>query len=189
VDTSAKVALRAQVSKTRSIRSDSELVDLGTQLARHHWNDIIDGATVTCYVATAGEPGTESLRATLKSLGLKVFLPIIKPGRELAWGLDKGPMTQNTYGIPEPAVTEFSPTYATTLIVPALAAGRDGSRLGRGGGFFDQLLSGLPEYKNGGPLRIALVFDDEVFDSVPHESHDQPVDVIVTPNAIYQVTL
>ena len=33
----------------------------------------------------------------------------------------------------------------------------------------------------------AVVFDEEVVDAVPHDSHDQPVDAVITPAGFFRV--
>lgn len=65
-----------------------------------------------------------------------------------------------------------------TVLLPALAVDRSGTRLGRGGGWYDRALLALP----GAPLRIAVVFPDEVLaaGALPREPHDLPVDGVVT---------
>lgn len=70
------------------------------------------------------------------------------------------------------------------MIIPALRAGRDGTRLGRGAGYYDRILEKTKSSKTGGPLRLVLVFDDELENSVPHESHDQKMDGIITPTKL-----
>lgn len=175
------------MSATRAKRTDADLVELGENLAQHDWLHLIKGSIVACYVSTSDEPMTSQLRTRLKSLGVEVYLPIMKPERTLAWGLDNGQLKQNSVGIFEPEESLFTPDSASVLIVPALVVGRDGSRLGRGAGYYDRFLAQVPTSLMGGPPRIAIVFDDEVLDSVPHDANDQPIDVIVTPTQIYQV--
>jgi 5-formyltetrahydrofolate cyclo-ligase len=36
-------------------------------------------------------------------------------------------------------------------------------------------------------MRIALVYDDEIVESLPSESHDERVDAIVTPRVMFMV--
>ena len=100
----------------------------------------------------------------------------------MAWGFDDDSLTQNSYGISEPAISQIDLSTASAIIIPALRAGLDGTRLGRGAGYYDRALANLLPHSQGGPLRICLVFDDEVDETVPSESHDAPIDVIVTPS-------
>ncbi|MGA0210229.1 MAG: 5-formyltetrahydrofolate cyclo-ligase, partial [Candidatus Nanopelagicales bacterium] len=56
----------------------------------------------------------------------------------------------------------------------------DGYRLGQGGGFYDRALRDIAEDTSV----IAIVFEDEVVERVPRESHDHRVDVVVTPERV-----
>ena len=106
----------------------------------------------------------------------------------MAWGYDDDSLTQNSYGILEPNISKIDLNSASAIIIPALRVGLDGTRLGRGAGYYDRALAKLSPHSQGGPLRICLVFDDDVDDSVPSESHDAPIDVIVTPTKVTWVT-
>ena len=68
---------------------------------------------------------------------------------------------------------------ADLILVPALAAGLDGARLGQGGGWYDRA---LPHRRSTAPV-VAVVFDDEVLPpgAIPLEPHDAHIDAIITP--------
>ena len=68
---------------------------------------------------------------------------------------------------------------ADLIIIPALAASIDGTRLGQGGGWYDRALM----HRSPGVPVVAAIFDDEVLEAgvIPAEPHDVPVDAIVTP--------
>jgi 5-formyltetrahydrofolate cyclo-ligase len=105
----------------------------------------------------------------------------------LAWGFDGLSLEKNSYGIFEPVSSDIDIDSASAIIIPALRVGLDGSRLGRGAGYYDRALEALVPFKDGGPRRIVLVFDDEVDATVPCEPHDAPIDVIVTPTRVIAV--
>lgn len=65
------------------------------------------------------------------------------------------------------------------IIIPALAASVDGTRLGQGGGWYDRALV----HRRPGTPVVATIFDDEVLEAgvIPAEPHDVPVDAIITP--------
>ena len=67
---------------------------------------------------------------------------------------------------------------ATLIVVPCLAVGPDGSRLGTGGGWYDRA---LPHRSPGAPV-IAVARDAEVLDDLATLTlpHDVPVDGYVT---------
>ncbi|SFE29893.1 5-formyltetrahydrofolate cyclo-ligase [Alteribacillus iranensis] len=80
---------------------------------------------------------------------------------------------------PDPARTELLDHSALELIiVPGLAFDKDKYRLGFGGGYYDRLLSRLSV------LTCGLSLDFQLFDEVPREAHDIPLDAIVTENGI-----
>lgn len=63
------------------------------------------------------------------------------------------------------------------IIVPGVAFDRQGNRVGRGKGFYDRLLA---ETK---ALTVGVGYDFQLFDMVPTEPHDTPLDVIITESS------
>jgi 5-formyltetrahydrofolate cyclo-ligase len=183
----SKDTVREQSISARSARSSAEISAAGIALANHDWAALCPGQLVTCFVSMTSEPPTHEVRTKLRALDKDVALPIMKLGNSLAWGFDGTDLVKNSYGIFEPAPTEIDIAQASAILVPALRVGRDGSRLGRGAGYYDRALANVPAHSNGGPLRICLVFDNEVDDSVPSEPHDALIDLIVTPSEVIQV--
>ena len=74
------------------------------------------------------------------------------------------------------------------MFVPGLAVDGSGHRLGQGGGYYDRTLASVPSRAGGGPLRVIVLFDDEVRDAVPYEPHDCRVDAALTPSGIVLFT-
>ncbi len=64
------------------------------------------------------------------------------------------------------------------LIVPLVAFDRAGFRLGYGGGFYDRTLEALRARRP--TLAVGFAFAAQEVPSVPRESTDQPLDLIVT---------
>ncbi len=178
---------RASSSRARSELSADDLHRAALGIASHSWSDLVGFGPVTCYISMDDEPGTSELRSTLNNLGIAVYLPIMAPQRKLLWGFDGSDLVQNTYGILEPAPADIDLANCSAMIIPGLRMGRDGTRLGRGAGYYDRVLNSVPRHSAGGPLRIGIVFDNELDDSVPAEAHDSALDVIVTPALIHYV--
>jgi len=183
----SKDTARAQSISSRKVRSDESISAAEIALANHDWVSLCPGHLVTCFVSMASEPPTGLLRKKLSALGKDVALPIMKPGNQLSWGFDDADLELNSYGIAEPMAAEIDIALASAIVIPALRVGLDGSRLGRGAGYYDRALTEVPTHKTGGPIRICIVFDDEVDDSVPRESHDALIDVIVTPSQVIRI--
>lgn len=146
---------------------------------------------VAVYASLAAEPPTEALRRKLRAAGHQVLLPVAERDGSLGWALDLG-AAATAWGVasadrsiePPPLVGRGAAALldlqVAVLLVPALAATPLGDRLGQGGGYYDRLLSALSATDRGGPLRVCLVGPDELVDELPRESHDEPVDVVVT---------
>jgi 5-formyltetrahydrofolate cyclo-ligase len=59
-------------------------------------------------------------------------------------------------------------------LIPAVACDRRGYRLGYGGGFYDRWLPNSTGTKTG------IIFDQFHLDTLPHDSWDLTLDVIIT---------
>lgn len=131
---------------------------------------------VTCYASYGTEPDTGELRRRLAAEGYEVLLPRVD-GAELEWVVDSPESTVSSMGITEPtgAAVDLLPVRA--MLIPALAVTAHGDRLGKGGGYYDRVLSGLRDV-----AIIAIVGDGDVVDSLPTQAHDVRVNAIVTPS-------
>lgn len=138
--------------------------------------------TVFCYVSCGGEVETHRLIGHLLKQGKTVLVP-----RCGARGLmdcvpitSLGDLRPGAYGILEPpsgapAVPAASVDFA---IVPAVACGLDGSRLGQGGGYYDRFL------QQTGCDFAALCTEAFLLPCVPCEAHDRNMKIIVTQQRV-----
>lgn len=99
---------------------------------------------------------------------------ITDPERDLASG---------AFAIPEPAAhcEKIEMSQFDLVLVPGVGFDRLGSRLGRGGGFYDRLLAGFTGVKCG----IAL--DEQIVDTLPVEEHDARMTFVITPTQVIVV--
>ncbi|NPA52424.1 MAG: 5-formyltetrahydrofolate cyclo-ligase [Aquificae bacterium] len=81
-------------------------------------------------------------------------------------------------GIKEPQGLPVSSKIIDVAIIPAVAFDIYGYRLGYGSGFYDRFL------KDKKILKIGVAYDFQIQKQLPHDRHDVPVDVIVTPTRI-----
>jgi 5-formyltetrahydrofolate cyclo-ligase len=186
-----KLALRRTVKAQRRSRGPAErdlisraIAAVGLELPRLRRADC-----VALYASLPSEPGTALLRSGLRELGIRVLLPVVgaDPGsRRLDWAEDHGDELAETGALrlPEPTGRRFDPaeiSKAQVVLVPALAVDTIGTRLGRGGGYYDTALT----QANPQALLLALVHDQEVLDvdttPIPREPHDVPVHGVITP--------
>lgn len=155
-----------------------------------------ESRAVTAFIGRPGEPGGEGLPDALRDAGFDVWLPVVTgPDRPLHWLPYQGPghVRRGAFGILEPDETTECPSAISTvelsplthtMVVPALAVARDGTRLGQGGGYYDRTLAELPSRTTV----IALVDDEEFGIPVPADRTDVPVDLVVTGTVTVTVT-
>ena len=145
-----------------------------------------DARVVAAYAGVGTEPPTRPLLEAIAGV-TRVVLPVVS-GQGLSWG-DLPSWTQlslSPTGLMGPALcTDSAAEAAATadlVLLPALAVDRAGHRLGRGGGYYDRW---LPDPAPG--RLIAVVYDGEVLDEVPHEPHDRRVDAALTPSGLVRL--
>ena len=78
------------------------------------------------------------------------------------------------FGVREPAAGPAS-AQLDLILVPGLAFTADGSRLGRGAGFYDRFLSAIPATT----VKIGVCFEFQRVSEIPQESHDVKMDAVV----------
>lgn len=69
----------------------------------------------------------------------------------------------------------MDPAGIDLVLVPGLGFGRDGSRLGRGRGYYDRFLGG----EAAGAMRCGVAFGSQVVEAVPMEAHDVRMGALV----------
>ncbi|KQY56795.1 MULTISPECIES: 5-formyltetrahydrofolate cyclo-ligase [unclassified Nocardioides] len=183
--TVAKTALRDQVVTARNRLSLADVSAGGVALAEHLLAapEVRRAASVAAYVSIGTEPGTGLLLDGLVSAGKRVILPVLAPDDDLDWAAYDGSLEQARRGLLEPTGPRLGLDAIATpevVLVPGLAVGRDGMRMGRGGGSYDRALARVPV----GTFVCVLLYDDELRDQVPVEPHDRPVTAAATPSGI-----
>lgn len=182
----AKRQLRAELLAERNARGAAAL-SLGSAAITEHllaWPALAAARTVAAYASLGNEPATETLRAALRSRGVRLMLPCLDGDDDLDWALDIGTaLVAGRHGTLEPAgprLGRTAPAQADVVVVPALAVAADGTRLGRGGGSYDRALARVPHAVS----IVALVYRGEVLDRLPSSGHDQSVTAAATPDGV-----
>jgi 5-formyltetrahydrofolate cyclo-ligase len=178
-----KLALRDQLLAARRRLPLTELGERARALADHLLAvpEVRRAATVSAYVSVSSEPGTGPLLDALSLAGKRVILPLVQRDLDLDWAEYAGPGALHAarMGLLEPDGPPLGLDAigaADAVLVPGLAVGRDGMRLGRGGGCYDRVLGRVPS----DTFVCVLLNSEEVLDTVPFEDHDRRVDAVVT---------
>jgi len=141
-------------------------------------------AKVVCfYVALPMEVNTHPMIEDALRVGKKVLVPLVDlENKELKLYEIRNfakDLAAGTLGILEPVHSQArlaDVKEVDLVIVPGLAFDKSGNRLGRGAGFYDRFLS---QFSAKIP-KIALAFSFQVVPQIPHETHDQRVDKVLT---------
>ena len=142
------------------------------------------------FAATRREPDTAPALHAGHAVGLVVGLPRVSGAHlrfhRVAGNLDD--LQPGYRGLAEPAAgapplgLDRLPE-ATVMLVPGAAFDRRGGRLGWGGGYYDRALAEVRRAA-GTVLLVGVCFAEQIVDRVPFAAHDEPVDVVVTEDAI-----
>jgi 5-formyltetrahydrofolate cyclo-ligase len=180
----AKRALRADLRERRQMMSQAarETAAAGIHSQLDALVDRFGARTISCFLSTTTEPGTRGFVTDAVARGIRVLLPVTRTDGLLDWAVatPDGEIAEGLFGLPEPVGELLGPIAldeADLLVIPAAAIDARGMRLGWGRGFYDKTLGSM----NHCPPVYAVVYDSEVLDDVPKDTHDQAVSGVVTP--------
>ena len=181
-----KHEIRAAVRARRAALTEAELTTardgFTTQLIR--LVEARGARSLSCYMPLRSEPDTRGFITWLETSQLRVLFPSSRDDGLLDWIRPTWDGTvPGKYGIPEPLGIHVSPLAVSDvdlMLIPACAVDRGGMRLGWGRGYFDRSLGSMDRR----PPTFAVVYDEDLVDSVPREVHDVPVTGVVTPTQV-----
>ncbi len=134
------------------------------------------------YYPHKNEVNTIPIIEELLKLGKRVLLPKVKLNDNSIVPIlidNLNQLKKGFAGIKEPEGEELDKKYIDVVVIPAVAYDKRGYRLGYGSGYYDRFLS---DYQG---LKVGLAYDFQIVEHIPEESHDIPVDLIITPTVIY----
>lgn len=139
--------------------------------------------TILFYASIRGEVETFAMIEKAWELGKRVALPIVLKDKSRIVPLaiyNLRELKKGAYGILEPDINsakEIPLGEIDLVVVPGVAFDKKNNRLGRGGAYYDRLLSELLP----NTLTVGLAFDFQVVDTISGlEPHDRPVTWVLT---------
>lgn len=184
-----KSALRATLLATREAqREEADHAARNEALARRVMAAISAHpvSSIGFYWPVAGEFDARGTLAAWLALDVarEAALPVMverhAPMRFHAWR-EHAPMKAGRYRIPVPLEERL--VVPDLLLIPCVGFDAKRYRLGYGGGYYDRTLGAWPVERK--PVTIGVAFESGKCDALPHESHDMPLDAVVTESAIY----
>lgn len=181
-----KKALRRQILRERRAVTPEKRMCRDAAILRHllQWVESVPREKpIFCYVGTDFEITTHTFIAACLHAGREVCVPLcrdfgIMEARRITSLSD---LHTGAFGLLEPkeACPAVSPETLGAVVAPGLAFDAAGYRLGRGGGFYDRYLAMLPEQT----VTCGLCYREFICD-VPRDSHDRPVESIITEEGV-----
>lgn len=185
-----KQALRAEMRAQRSAIPAAEreaaaarIAEIAEERGAFRGRPLISG-----YLPLAAELSPLPLLTKAREAGCTLAVPVVK-GRDMAlafviWTPDI-PLGWSPHGTQEP-LEPGEEVRPDLLLVPLLAFDDAGERLGFGGGYFDRTIAALRAA--GRVTVVGLAYAVQQIDAVPHESHDQRLDAVLTERGITAFT-
>ena len=174
-----KKALRREIGEKKRALSEAQIEQRSAVLADRLFEtaQYRDCRSLYAYLSFNQEVRTDPIIRRAWADGKRVAVPKVI-GKEMVfiWLTSFDQLGPGYYGITEPI--ENGPVAddpAALVLMPGLAFDPEGHRVGYGGGFYDRFLADEPDH----PL-MALCYDFQLLDRLEVESHDIPVELVIT---------
>jgi 5-formyltetrahydrofolate cyclo-ligase len=173
------IATRLAVAPEERLRLSYHIATLISELESYQ-----EAATVLGYMNFGAEFAAEIFVARALAEGKQVLLPKVNQNTKQ---LDLYHVTDlardvapGSWNIREPIIERCKLVEDLTIVdfilLPGVAFGIDGARLGYGGGFYDKLLARMPHQ----PTLVAAAYALQVVKSIPQENTDRKVTWLIT---------
>ena len=173
------IAARLAIASEERLRLSNEIASRIRKLASYK-----EAVTVAGYMNFGAEFAAEVFMQHALNDGKQVILPKVNKNtkqldlyRVTDLALDIAP---GNWNIREPIIDRCKQVEDLTtvdfILLPGVAFGLDGARLGYGGGFYDKLLVHMPHQ----PTLVAAAYALQVVEDIPQEDTDRKIEWLVT---------
>jgi len=177
-----KPSFRQAIRTILSSVSKTEIAEASSSICQYFSGNLRstkNNPTIAVYSAHGPEIRLDALHSSLP--GARLLYPLCHSGGILSFHAVKNikELTPGMLGIlePDPAKhAEVSIAGIDIFLCPGLAFGRDCTRLGHGGGFYDRAL----HQRSHNAVTIGVALGVQIRDTVPHADHDIHLDHILT---------
>src|SRR5690554_1304148 len=182
----AKAAMRLRAHAARAGLSQSSRTEAAAMVAQHFFDNIVlqPADVVAAYWRIRDELDCQPILVRLMDSNQTVVLPAVT-GPEAALDLRVWEQGASLYeaGFGTLAPSELAPRAEPDIVImPLLGFDSEGTRLGYGSGYYDRTLAGMKKK----PRLVGLAFAAQELDHIPRDSHDVPLDAVITEVGIRQ---
>ncbi len=185
----SKSALRQHHLATRDALPETTRIEGALAVAEFGLPALTDragGAVISGYHPMRSELDPRPLMAMLATAGARLALPAVISKTEIVFrdlvrtgALEKGGF--GTFHPPESA-QKLQPDI---ILLPLAVFDGAGNRIGYGGGYYDRAIAAFRD-EGHTPYLVGLAFEEQRAPSVPVESHDVALDMIITPAGVQE---
>jgi 5-formyltetrahydrofolate cyclo-ligase len=176
----AKADLRLQAHAARAALSQASRAEAAGIVAKCFFDSIVLEPTdvVAAYWRIRDELDCQPILIGLMDSNQTVVLPVVLgPERPLEMRVWEQGASLYEAGFGTLAPAELAPqAEPDVVIMPLLGFDSQGTRLGYGGGYYDRTLAHMKKR----PKLIGLAFAAQELDAIPRDSHDVPLDAVIT---------
>lgn len=169
------ITIRNSMDETQKQNADKKILET---LKKHHI--ITECKHIMVYISVNGEVDTLGLINYLLGTGKNIYVPVISKNDIIPDRLvSLNNLETGKYGIPKPEgepASDVNTSIIEAVIVPGLCFTKDGTRLGRGGGYYDRFLSKLSDEV----LTIGLCYERNIENCLPVTDRDISVKEVIT---------
>lgn len=143
-----------------------------------------NAGAVYVYLAQNNEASCERLIKAAFAAGKRVAAPVCRGGGRMNfWFFEADdPLSTGMFSIKEPPQRVMAvPAGGDIMIVPGLAFGADGSRIGKGGGYYDRYLAGISQ----GVFTVGAALSCQMAEALPQKDTDIGLFAVAGPGKIY----
>ena len=180
-----KNQLKESMLEKRNSLSKEEIFEKSAQIKKNLFSleQYKKSKTIMFFVSFNSEVNTHSMiKDALKNKTL-VVPKVVQHEIEPSVIIDFDNLVESgSFGILEPIdLMKIAYKNINLVLVPGIAFDKEGHRIGYGFGYYDKFLAKVPK-----AVKIGLCFDFQVVDKIPLETHDVPVDFIVTEKRVVE---
>lgn len=148
--------------------------------------------TVAGFVSTRSEIDTQPLIDVMRRRGVDVVLPrvstgLLPPRLRFHRAEQRADLVFGIFGLLEPRqdAPEVAAHQIDLFMVPGLAFDSRGTRVGYGGGYYDELAAYVRAHPDATNARfVGFAFDFQLLDTCPTGEWDVPLDFVVTDERV-----
>jgi 5-formyltetrahydrofolate cyclo-ligase len=180
----AKAAMRSKAHAVRDAFWADRRAEASKAASAHFFEGfaLSPGQVVAAYWPIRDELDVKPVLTRLMDDGQPVCLPVVVGDGlplELRLWQPGTPLYPSGFGTLAP--DELAPIVEPDVILmPRLGFDRLGTRLGYGGGYYDRTLTRMSRR----PKLVGFAFALQEFEHIPRDSHDVPLDAVVTENGV-----